>query len=54
MKIQNILPGWKTKLASILVFVGGGLQAMGIGDIGAWLFNAGIALGFVGVRYAKK
>lgn len=54
MKMQDFLPGWKTKLGAILVFVSGGLTALGYGDAGTWIFNAGLALGIIGIRYQKK
>mgnify|MGYP001591865155 CR=1 FL=1 len=53
MNLEDILPGQKTKLGALLVFVGGGLQALGLSEIGKFLFDAGIALGFVGLRFQK-
>ena len=47
------MPGNKTKLGAVLVFIGGGLVALGFTELGGILSSAGLALGFVGIRYAK-
>ena len=49
-----MLVGWKTKLGVILVFISGGLNALGQVELGSAVFGAGVALGFIGVRYAKR
>lgn len=44
----------KTFWGAIFVFIGGGLSAIGIEQIGQPLMAIGTALGFVGIRTALK
>jgi hypothetical protein len=45
---------WKSKTlwGGLLVFLGGGLQAIGLTSYGEPLIALGVALGFVGLRFA--
>ena len=43
----------RTTWGAICVFVGGGLIALGLTEIGTALTGLGAALGFVGIRFAK-
>ena len=54
MELKNVLPGKKTIIGAISVFIGGGLMQIGFPEIGGWLVSLGVALGFVGIRYAKR
>ena len=53
MVLENILPGYKTIIGAVLVFVGGGITQLGMVELGGWLVSAGLGLGFVGIRYQK-
>ena len=53
MGLENVLPGKKTYIAAVLVFVGGGLIYLGLDELGKLLVATGTALGFVGLRLAK-
>ena len=44
----------KTFYGAILVFIGGGLSAIGLDPFGTLISSAGAALGFVGLRTAKN
>ena len=50
MGIKDILPGKKTYIAAVLVFLGGGLIYLGLDELGKLMVAAGTALGFVGLR----
>ena len=51
--LKDLLPGKKTFLGAILVFVGGGLIQLGFTEVGGWMLSTGFALGFVGLRFKK-